>query len=184
MDFAERYMLMKEKFIFVTGFFGAPIKDRAAALAAEMGGRYVSLDEEIEKKDGRSVSRICMVMGEHEYRNREYEILSQLTAELSAEEQTNPSKPAGAAAFAKPQSEYVAVACGDGVLLDEMSAEIISHHKLIIEGSDMSCEKLWQNAGKIKNSCHAFMLEPDEKKRRKAFEDLYERQRLLFEKFC
>lgn len=169
---------MKQRFIFVTGYFGAPVNDRAVALAAETEGKYISLDEEIEKKDGRSVSRICMIMGEHEYRNKEYEILSQLLAGF-------PKIEADTYHTTKPETESrpVVVACGDGVLLDEMSAELISCHELVIVGGDMSSDELWQNAEKIKNSCHAFMLEPDGNKRRKAFESFYKKQRLLFEKF-
>ena len=183
MDFAERYSSMEQRFIFVTGYFGAPIKERALALTAETGGRYISLDEEIEKRDGRSVLRICMIMGEHEYRNKEYEILSQLLSQLPSgfpkieADESDPAEP-------KTKSKPVVVACGDGVLLDEMSAELISRHELVIVGGDMSCGELWRNAEKIKNSCHAFMLEPDENKKRKAFENLYKRQRILFEKFC
>lgn len=169
---------MKQRFIFVTGYFGAPVNDRAMALAAETEGKCISLDEEIEKKDGRSVLRICMLMGEHEYRNKEYEILSQLLAGFPKIEAdtSDPTK-------SETESKPVVVACGDGVLLDEMSAKLILCHELVIVGGDMSCNELWQNAEKIKNSCHAFMLEPDENKRRKAFESLYKRQRLLFEKF-
>ena len=119
-----------------------------------------------------------MIMGEHEYRNKEYEILSQLLAGF-------PKIEADTYHTTKPETESrpVVVACGDGVLLDEMSAELISCHELVIVGGDMSSDELWQNAEKIKNSCHAFMLEPDGNKRRKAFESFYKKQRLLFEKF-
>ena len=66
---------MKNTIVFVTGFFGAPVMQTALKIADEENLDIISLDDEIEKNDGRSVRRICMVMGEHEYRNKEYEAL-------------------------------------------------------------------------------------------------------------
>lgn len=155
---------MNDKFTFVTGFFGSDITGTAMALAAERGAAFVSLDDEIERADGRSVLRICMVMGEHEYRNKEYECLSAMVG--------------GAAPRRSPQSAVVA--CGDGVLLDEMSRELIMRHELIITGMDMTEEDLWQNAKNQAASCHAFMYGKDEDAKRTAFGELYKRQQILF----
>lgn len=146
---------MNRKFIFVTGFFGAPLLQRAQQLAEEHGLPLISLDEEIEKVDGRSVRRICMMMGEHEYRNKEYEALKNI-------------------------SQDAVVLCGDGVLHDDMSRDLITSHELVIVGNDMSCDELWKNAKTIDDSCHAFMHFGSEEKKRAAFDDLYERQRALF----
>lgn len=146
---------MNRKFIFVTGFFGAPLLQRAQQLAEEHGLPLISLDEEIEKVDGRSVRRICMMMGEHEYRNKEYEALKNI-------------------------SQDAVVLCGDGVLHDDMSRDLITSHELVIVGNDMSCDELWENAKTIDDSCHAFMHFGSEEKKRAAFDDLYERQRVLF----
>ena len=97
---------MSKNIIFVTGYFGAPIREVAEKTAEREGCALLSLDEEIEKADGRSILRICMLMGEHEYRNKEYEILAGL-----------------------PEEDLV-VYCGDGVLNDEMSRDIILKHRL------------------------------------------------------
>ena len=70
---------MAKDIIFVTGFFGAPVKETAEQVAMEKGFDLLSLDDEIERSDGRSILRICMIMGEHEYRNKEYEMLVKLT---------------------------------------------------------------------------------------------------------
>ena len=121
------------------------------------GCALLSLDEEIERADGRSILRICMLMGEHEYRNKEYEILSKL-----------------------PEDDLV-VYCGDGVLNDEMSRDIILKHRLVIAGADMSVDELWENAKKTKDPAHAFMHFGSEGSRKKAFEDLYSRQRALYD---
>ena len=155
---------MDRKYIFITGFFGAPLMQRAQLLAEEHGLPIISLDKEIEKADGRSVRRICMMMGEHEYRNKEYEVLKSLTENAQAD---------------APEKGAVVV-CGDGVLHDDMSKELILKHNLIVIGGDMTCDELWQNAKMIEDSCHAFMCFGTEETKRADFEKLYERQRVLF----
>ncbi len=165
---------MNGKFIFVTGFFGAPLLQRAQQLAEEHGLPLISLDEEIEKADGRSVRRICMMMGEHEYRNKEYEILKKLT-ESALNEENECTLDEGET----PRSGAV-VLCGDGVLHDDMSRDLIITHTLVVAGGDMSCDELWENAKDIEGSTHAFMHFGTEEKKRAAFDDLYERQRVLF----
>ena len=152
---------MDNKFIFFTGFFGAPIEKvaRETAEAQHMG--FVSLDDEIRKSDGRSVKRICMTMGEHEYRNKEYEALTKLL---------EGALPA-------------VVACSDGVLYDDMSRELISKHGLIIAGAEMSREQLWENALLCDDTCHAFMYFGSDEQKREAFFRLYERQKILFSRY-
>lgn len=150
---------MDKKLIFITGFFGAPLMQKAQQLAEEYGLPLLILDKEIEKADGRSARRICMMMGEHEYRNKEYEALNSIIdGDL-----------AGAV-----------VVCGDGVLHDDMSREIIESHELMVLGGDMTIDVLWEGAKADKDSCHAFMHFGNEEQQRAAFEKLYERQRVLF----
>ena len=152
------------RFIFVTGFFGAPVRETAERLASDEDALLVSLDYEIEKEDGRSVLRICMLMGEHEYRNKEFEMLQKITGGEGL----------------STDSDTVVVLCSDGVLHDEMSADIIKNHDLVIVGRDMNCDELWTGACSIPVSYHAFMTLPDENARHMAFDELYERQKLLF----
>lgn len=152
---------MKRNLIFVTGFLGAPVEKTARSIADENNFDFLSVDEEIEKTDGRTVLRICMMMGEHEYRNKEYEILQKI---------------------ADSDASDLVVCCSDGVLYDDMSRNIISKHSWIVVGRDMSCDELWQNASKLKSSYHAFLHFGKEAERRKAFNNFYERQCQLFEK--
>lgn len=180
---------MKDDIIFVTGCFGAPITETAVSIARETGSRFVFLDEEIEKADGRPVLRICMLMGEHEYRNKEYEALKRLTEEYH--------KSTGSATQAAESTDGHAdgnaggngceaglvVACGDGVLNDEMSAEIIADYRLVIAGTDMTTDELWENARQTDRSPHAFMHMGDEPSKRQAFDELHDRQTALFDRF-
>ncbi len=154
---------MKRKLIFITGYFGAPIKKTAEETAAFNKYEFLSLDDEIEKSDGRSVLRICMSMGEHEYRNKEYEILSSIISE-----------------FESGSLKSTVICCGDGVLNDEMSRNLIKKYDLIIVGENMSADELWENASNEYGSYHAFMHFGSDKTRRKAFDQLYKRQQQLF----
>lgn len=171
---------MSKNIIFVTGYFGAPIREIAEMTAEREGCALLSLDDEIEKADGRPVLRICMLMGEHEYRNKEYEVLAKLTADA------DPADPVcdnnGGICIKMPGSDAdLVVYCGDSVLNDEMSRDIILKHQLVIAGSDMSVDELWENAKKTKDSTHAFMHFGSEESQKKAFEDLYSRQRALYD---
>ena len=67
------------------------------------------------------------------------------------------------------------------MLNDEMSRDIILKHRLVIAGADMSVDELWENAKKTKDPAHAFMHFGSEGTRKKAFEDLYSRQRALYD---
>ena len=146
--------------IFVTGYFGAPIREEARRIASRKGWRFLDLDAEIEKTDGRSIARLCRMGGEHAYRNAEYEAVEKLCAE-----------PGG-----------LVVACGDGILYDEDTRARILQHQLIIAGEDQPLEELWQNAKKDTATYHAFMLFGSDEEKRAKFEEHHERQRQLFER--
>ncbi|MDO4517878.1 MAG: shikimate kinase [Bacillota bacterium] len=150
---------MKHSLITVTGYFGAPTIQVAKAIAAEKSLPLVVLDEEIVKRDGRSIKRLVMMNGEHGYRNLEYEVLKDMVSE----------------------GEPVVLACGDGVLYDEDSRRIITEGELHIVGRDMDPDQLWNMAKDKTDSYHAFMSFGNEDEKRKAFNKLIERQRVLFE---
>lgn len=174
---------MSNRKIIVTGYFGAPIEETAQKLAASERLDYISLDEEITKRDGRSIKRLVMMNGEHGYRNQEYEVLRELCGD--EEEATDADVPAGEAELDTSADEAstgadLVIACGDGVLYDDDSREIISRHELVIAGEEMTTDELWENAKAIEDSYHAFMAFGTEKEKRAAFEQLIQRQRNLF----
>ena len=153
---------MSNRMIIVTGYFGAPIEETARKLATDKGLEYISLDEEITKRDGRSIKRLVMMNGEHGYRNQEYEVLQEL-CDTAADR-------AG-----------LVIACGDGVLYDDDSREIALGQELVIAGEGMTTEELWENAKAAEDSYHAFMAFGTEDEKRAAFEELIRRQKNLFE---
>ncbi|MBQ3465911.1 MAG: hypothetical protein IJH22_03165 [Firmicutes bacterium] len=149
---------MNANLIVVTGCFGAPVREKALQLARQRDLPLVDLDKEITQRDGRSIRRLVMMNGEHGYRNAEYEILKELSENGTS----------------------CVVACGDGVLYDEMSRDISLANELVIVGLDMTTGDLWDNAKAEEESYHAFMSFGSEEEKRGAFEKLIERQRALF----
>ena len=158
---------MRKKLVIVTGYFGAPIEEAAREIALARGFACLSLDREIEKRDGRSITRLCMMNGEHGYRNQEYEILNEIN-----------EAPESFCA----DSEGLVVACGDGVLYDDMSREIAEANEFVIVGDDLTAGELWDRAKAQGGSYHAFMAFGSEDEKRAAFEKYLDRQRALFEK--
>lgn len=146
--------------VFVTGFLGSDRHSAAEKLAADLGYSIVDLDHEIEKKDGRSVQRICMMMGEHEYRNKEYELLETLS-----------------------QQEGIVVCCGDGVIFDDMNREILEKNSVFIADADCSPEELWEKAKCLTDSVYAFMHQSDESIKKEKFMELYRQRKYLYDRF-
>ena len=149
---------MTNKLTIVTGYFGAPIYAKAAELARERGVEMLSLDEEIVKRDGRSIKRLVMMNGEHGYRNLEYEVLKELA----------------------DSGRELVVSCGDGVLYDDDSRNIILQGTLVITGEELSPDQLWEEALLREESYHAFMAFGTMEEKRRAFDDFIERQKVLF----
>ncbi len=208
--------------IFVTGYFGAPIRETAEALAGRENCELVDLDARIEAKDGRSIARICMMAGEHAYRNQEYEQVQALVgsdsrsggsaggdpesggdrsaaqaAGESAGGKRSVAQPDGEAAsgkrsVAQPDGEAASgrdhadaqagpvVLCGDGILHDDQTRDLILDHQLVIAGDNMSADDLWEGARRQENTYHAFMRFGTEAEKRKAFDEHHRRQRKLF----
>ena len=152
---------MKSNLIIVTGCFGAPTREEAQRLAERLDLPLWDLDQEIQRRDGRSIRRLVMMNGEHGYRNLEFEVLQELAR----------------------QNQACVVACGDGVLYDEDSACIARESRLHIAGRNLTKEELWQAACGCEDSYHAFMSFGTEQQKRAAFDDLIDRQRRLFSGF-
>ena len=194
--------------IFVTGYFGAPIRETAEALAGRENCELVDLDARIEAKDGRSIARICMMAGEHAYRNQEYEQVQALVGSDSrsggsaggdpesggdcsaaqaageaASGDRSVAQPDGEAAGGRDHADAQAgpvVLCGDGILHDDQTRDLILDHQLVIAGDNMSADDLWEGARRQENTYHAFMRFGTEAEKRKAFDEHHRRQRKLF----
>ena len=149
---------MAHKLIFVTGYFGAPILEEARRIASCKGWEVLGLDARIEESDGRSIARLCMMGGEHAYRNAEFEEISRLCE----------------------AADSLVVACGDGILYDDDSRGLILRHELVIAGEDQPLEELWERARQDETTYHAFMKFGTEEEKRTKFEEHHARQQALF----
>lgn len=149
---------MAHKLIFVTGYFGAPILEEARRIASCKGWEVLGLDARIEESDGRSIARLCMMGGEHAYRNAEFEEISRLCE----------------------AADSLVVACGDGILYDDDSRGLILRHELVIAGEDQPLEELWERARRDETTYHAFMKFGTEEEKRAKFEEHHARQQALF----
>lgn len=148
------------KNIYVTGFIGSDRYSLGKKLAEEKGMELIILDKFIEEIDGRSVMRIIMLMGEHEYRNKEYEALEELS-----------------------KKEDLVVVCGDGALFDEMCAELMEQGEVVIADADKTVEELWQSAKDDKSIPYAFMQFAAEDEKRGTFFKMYDQRKPIYDKY-
>lgn len=143
------------KRIFVIGYMGSNTEGTAHELAERYNFKYVNLDDAIKEKDGRSVLRICMSFGEHEYRNKEYELLQELS-----------------------EQDEIVVACGDGVVLDEMNLATLINNPVVYVDEDIDI--LWQRVRTEKSFPYAYLQGYDEKLKYEKFCSFYETRRSLY----
>ena len=146
---------MKEEFntkpprLFVIGFIGSRRMERGEELARELGYQLLDLDRMIEERDGRSLKKLIMMMGEHEYRNKEYEILKELES----------------------QQGFVLV-CGDGIVHDEMNLAILKREATIFVEEPL--ESLWERVREKADGLYAFLHDSDRERARKKFMEFYQ----------
>ena len=142
--------------IFVTGYMGAATRQLAEQIAAETGYELIDMDAEIEKADGRTIQRICMLMGEHEFRNKEYEMLQTLK-----------------------DREGIVVLCGDGIICDDQNREVLEDNTVVLADAETDIEILWERAKDLKNLPYAFMFFGGDE-RKQQFIELYEQRKDIY----
>ncbi len=146
---------MREEFntkpprLFVIGFIGSRRMERGEELARELGYQLLDLDRMIEERDGRSLKKLIMMMGEHEYRNKEYEVLKEL----------------------EDQQGFVLV-CGDGIVHDEMNLAILKREATIFVEEPL--EILWERVREKADGLYAFLHDSDRERARNKFMEFYQ----------
>lgn len=152
---------MDKDIVYVTGFIGSRRREKAEEIAKEKGFDIVDLDKEIEKKKNMSVKRLCMMMGEHGYRNEEYEILAGLEGQSG-----------------------IVVVCGDGVVFDDMCVEIMKKGTVVIADADSERDELFKRAVCDESVPYAFMMSGDENEKYEKFCKMYDQRKPLYDRFC
>lgn len=170
------------KRILLIGYMGSGKSTVAKSLSAATGYALVDMDQEIEKAEGMPIRKMFMRYGEHEFRNKEAELLDKL-CNISSAIDVMVGEETGTAKILDKVSKYeqfsnvadpLIVSCGGGIILDDLNREILKKQfTVFLEGSP---ELLFERVNGDVNRPFAFMDEPDENKRLEKFRNLY-RQR-------
>lgn len=142
--------------IFITGYIGSQRLHIGKMLAEKLNYQLIILDEIIEQRDGRTIKRLIMMMGEHEYRNKEYEILKEYST----------------------KDNFVMV-CSDGVVHDEMNLDILKNNPTIFLNE--SPEILWERAKEDNSGLYAFLYDSNKESAKRKFYELYNLRLSLYE---
>jgi shikimate kinase len=110
--------------LILIGFMGAGKSSVGRALAANLGWRFIDLDERIEQREGRRVAEIFRKDGEAGFRRMEYEALAGLLDEPA----TVPEK---------------VIALGGGAFAQEAVAELIGRARISTVFLDAGIDELW-----------------------------------------
>ena len=176
--------------IYVIGFIGSDRMAVARAASEQHGVPLYDLAAEIEERDGRTIRRMVITMGEHELRNKEYEALTAILQELGEPTEPDPapicsrgSTPADAAGRTAAYSAVIC--CSDDTILDPMSADLVRAGKVIVtkEPADTMFERAIAQAPDDDSIHYAFLLDPDKDAARVKFMKLYEQRRPLYDSF-
>lgn len=176
--------------IYVIGFIGSDRMKAACASSEEYGIPLYDLNAEIKERDGRSIRRMVITMGEHELRNKEYETLTAILQELGEPTEPDPAPicsrgnaPAGAAGQTAAYSAVIC--CGDDTILDPMSADLVRAGRVIIadEPADTMFERAIAQAPDDDSIHYAFLLDPDKDAARAKYMKLYEQRRPLYDSY-
>jgi len=135
--------------IFITGFIGSDRLSLGEKLSKRFGYPLLVLDDLIVERDGRTLKKLIMMMGEHEYRNKEYEILKEYDSK-----------------------EHFVMVCGDGVVHDDMNLDILKRNPTVFMEEPL--EVLWSRAEKSDAGLYAFLYDSDKEKAFHKFLDFYQ----------
>jgi len=144
--------------LFIIGYIGSDRIGVGEKVANLLGYELLILDDLIVEKDGRTLKKIVMSMGEHEYRNKEYEILEEYS-----------------------MNKNFVMVCGDGIVLDEMCTTFLKDNPTLFV--DEPIESLWLKAKGDQTLLYSFLSNPSEAFAHKKFTELY-RQRLPLYQIC
>ncbi len=144
------------KKLFVIGYIGSDRMSVGEKMANLLGYQLLVLDDLIEKKDGRPLKKIIMAMGEHEYRNKEYELLE----------------------IYSKKNNFVMV-CGDGVVLDEMCITVLKDNPTLFV--DEPLELLWSRVKNDQPLLYSFLENTNNPNAFIKFSELYQLRLPLYQ---
>ena len=172
--------------IFLIGYMGSGKTTVSKVLSRKTGASYVDMDQEIEKAEGMLIRKMFIIHGEHEFRNKESELLDKLCNVSSAidvivGEDTGTQKVLDKVSkyetFAN-RKENLIVSCGGGIILDDLNRQILNRQYTIFLEADP--EKLFQRVNGDAGRPFAFMDINDENERQQKFLELYKKREPLY----
>lgn len=172
--------------IFLIGYMGSGKTTVSNILGRKTGASVIDMDQEIEKAEGTPIRKMFIKFGEHEFRNKESELLDKLchvssAVDIMAEESTGEKKVLDRVskyeAFAS-RTDNLIVSCGGGVILDDLNRRILHRQYTIFLEADP--EKLFVRVNGDANRPFAFMDVVDENERRQKFLELYKKREPLY----
>ncbi len=172
--------------IFLIGYMGSGKSTVSKILSEKTGVSSIDMDHEIEKAEGMPIRRMFIKYGEHEFRNKESELLDKLchvtgAVDLLAGEITGEQKVLDKVSkyevFANREEDLI-VSCGGGIILDDLNRQILNRQYTIF--LEASPEKLYERVKGDGNRPFAFMDIEDENERRERFLDLYRKREPLY----
>lgn len=172
--------------IFLIGFMGSGKTTVSKILSRKTGAPAIDMDQEVEKAEGMPIRKMFIKFGEHEFRNKESELLDKLCHVKSAidvmageatGEQKVLDKVSKYEAFAA-RTENLIVSCGGGVILDDLNRQILHRQYTIFLEADP--EKLFERVNGDEGRPFAFMDVADENERRQKFLELYKKRAPLY----
>ncbi len=173
--------------IFLIGYMGSGKTTVSRILSEKTGASCIDMDQEIEKAEGMPIRKIFMLYGEHEFRNKESELLDKLchvksAADILAGEETGTQKVLDQAskyeAFSHLEGNLI-VSCGGGVILDDLNRQILHRQYTIF--LEANPETLFARVNGDANRPFAFMDVSDKNERREKFLDLYKKREPLYQ---
>ena len=172
--------------IFLIGYMGSGKTTISKILSEKTGTAWIDMDHEIEKAEGIPIRKIFIKYGEHEFRNKESELLDKLchvtsAVDLLAGEITGERKvleKAGKYGSFANRKEDLIVSCGGGIILDELNRRILNRQYTIF--LETTPDILFQRVNGDVNRPFAFMDVNDENERRQRFLELYKEREPLY----
>lgn len=173
--------------IFLIGYMGSGKTTVSKILSERTGFQLVDMDTEIERAEKMPIRTMFIKYGEHEFRNKESELLDKLcqvssAADLMAGENTNTprvlDKKSKYESFAGLQGGVI-ISCGGGIILDDLNRMILKKQKTVfLEGNP---RLLFERVNGDTGRPFAFMDVADEKERFQKFLDLYKKRETLYQ---
>lgn len=134
--------------IFLIGFMGAGKTSVGRALAQRLGWRFQDLDELIESRQGKTVTRIFAESGEAAFRGMESEALREVLQTETAAPEAGLVIALGGGAFAQPENREALNATEDAVIV-LLEAPIDELRRRCNEGAQGGTRPLASDPGKF-----------------------------------